>query len=571
MYSDKKNVLELVALLKAHGITNIVLSPGSRNSPLIHSFATDTDFNCYSVVDERSAGFFTLGIIQATGKSAAVCCTSGTATLNLAPAVAEAFYQELPLLVISADRPLEWIGQMEGQTIHQTGLFAKMVHCSVQLPVVNNNEEKWYCNRLINDAILSLDNGVKGPTHINIPLAEPLFDFSTEALPKVRVIKRSSLSYNISEKDGFAERFIKYSKKIIVVGQLPPENNISNLLKSISKKHNVVVFSDHLSNITVDDNGRYDLAIRTSTDKELKDLAPELLITIGGHTVSKRIKHFIRTYGVKEHWHISSSEDVVDTYQQLTDIVKCDNETFLSYINEISPCENGCENETECFKELWSKKSKALQAPLAQYSDLSAVGMLLNSLPEKASLHFANSHSVYLSQLFNIPSSVSCFSNRGTNGIEGSVSTAVGYAAAGGGLTVLLIGDLSFFYDMNGIWNRHISPNLRIMINNNGGGGIFNTLPGLNNSEVLTDYITVSHNTSAKGWAEQQGFKHLSANNADELQVHIATLLDPNETIPVILEVFTSIEKSSMEIKSYYQQQENKNYEQQKVDNNKRV
>ena len=143
MYSDKKNVLELVALLKAHGITNIVLSPGSRNSPLIHSFATDGDFTCYSVVDERSAGFFTLGIIQATGKPAAVCCTSGTATLNIAPAVAEAYYQELPLLVISADRPLEWIDQMEGQTIPQTSLFGKMVHCSVQLPIVDNNEEKW--------------------------------------------------------------------------------------------------------------------------------------------------------------------------------------------------------------------------------------------------------------------------------------------------------------------------------------------------------------------------------------------------------------------------------------------
>lgn len=558
MYSDKKNVLELVALLKAHGITNIVLSPGSRNSPLINSFATDTDFNCYSIVDERSAGFFTLGIIQATGKPAAVCCTSGTATLNIAPAVAEAYYQELPFLVISADRPLEWIGQMEGQTIHQNTVFGKMAHCSVQLPIVNNNEEKWYCNRLINDAILSLDNGVKGPAHINIPLTEPLFDFSTEALPKVRVIKRSSLINNISEKDRFAERFIKYSKKMIVVGQLPPENNISDLLESISRKHNVVVLSDHLSNISVDDNGRYDLVIRSSSETELKDLTPELLITIGGHTVSKRIKHFLRTFGVSEHWHISSSADVVDTYQQLTDIFKCDNETFLSFLNEISPSQSVANS----FKDLWNKKSSSLATPKAKYSDLTAVGMLLNSLPEKASLHFANSHSVYLSQLYNIPNSVNCFSNRGTNGIEGSVSTAVGYAAVCKGLTILLIGDLSFFYDMNGIWNRHISPNLRIMINNNGGGGIFNTLPGLNNSVVLTEYITVEHTTSAKSWTEQQGFIYLSANNEDDLKKHLPTFLSPDITAPVVLEVFTSIEKNSMEIKSYYQQQENKNYEQ---------
>src|SRR5690554_1770308 len=193
MYSDKRNVLELVALLKAHGITNIVLSPGSRNSPLIHSFATDSYFSCYSIVDERSAGFFTLGIIQATGKPAAVCCTSGTATLNLAPAVAEAYYQELPLLVISADRPAEWIGQMEGQTIPQIGVFGQMARRSVHLPIVSSNEDLCYCNRLINEAIISLDNGICGPSHINIPISEPLFNFTAEALPQVRVIKRSTL------------------------------------------------------------------------------------------------------------------------------------------------------------------------------------------------------------------------------------------------------------------------------------------------------------------------------------------------------------------------------------------
>ena len=553
MYSDKKNVLELVALLKAHGITNIVLAPGSRNSPLIHSFATDSDFRCYSVVDERSAGFFTLGIIQATGKPAAVCCTSGTATLNLAPSVAEAFYQELPLLVISADRPLEWIDQMEGQTVQQPGVFGQMVRRSVQLPLVNNNQELWYCNRLINDAIISLDNGVMGPAHINIPLDEPLYNFTGEALPKARIIQRSTLKYSISEKDRYAERFKKYSKKMIVVGQLPPDNNISDLLNSISLKHKVVVLSDHLSNINVDDNPHYDAILRSSSETELKELTPELLITIGGHTVSKRIKHFLRTYGVTEHWHVTSSGDIVDTFQQLTDIVRIDNETFLTYLNAAPPSQH----ESGNFKNLWKKKRAMLPKPKPQYSDFSVVGMLLSSLPENVSLHFANSNSVYLSQLYNIPDSTKCFSNRGTNGIEGSVSTAVGYAAACNRLTILLIGDLSFFYDMNGIWNRHISPNLRIMINNNGGGGIFNTLHGLNSSEVLSEFITAEHTTSAKGWAEQQGFIYLSANSADELNLQLPIFLRTNSTAPIVMEVFTSIEKNSKEIKMFYQQQRN--------------
>lgn len=553
MYSDKKSVLELVALLKAHDITQVVLSPGSRNSPLIHSFANDADFTCYSIVDERSAGFFALGIIQATGKPAAVCCTSGTATLNLAPAVAEAYYQELPLLVLSADRPQEWIGQMDGQTIPQIAVFGKLVNCSVQLPVVRNSSDLWYCNRLINEAILNLDNRRKGPSHINIQLEEPLFNFNVESLPDTRVIRKSSQEFKISDQDNYRERFLSFDKKMIIVGQLPPDNNLSGILNELSSEYNVVVLSDHLSNISDRENRAYEVLLRTSTEQEMLDLSPELLITIGGHTVSKRLKNFIRKAKVSEHWHISPSGEVIDTYMSVTDIITSDNETFLRHISggtdasSISPA----------YKNLWKDRCSVFSEPDAEYSDLYATGLLLNSLPENVSLQLANSHSVYLAQLFNLPAGTKCFSNRGTNGIEGSLSTAVGYSAAVNSMTVLLTGDLSFFYDINGIWNRYISPNLRIMINNNGGGGIFDTLPGLNNSEALNDYITAAHNTSVKSWAEQQGFIYLSANNSDELQKQILKLLAPESKSPVILEVFTTIEKNSLEIKSYYQQQEN--------------
>lgn len=564
MYSDKKSVLELVALLKAHDITQIVLSPGSRNSPLIHSFANDSDFKCYSIVDERSAGFFALGVIQATGRPAAVCCTSGTATLNLAPAVAEAHYQELPLLVISADRPQEWIGQMDGQTIPQAGVFGQLVSKSVQLPIVNNSSDLWYCNRLINEAILNLDNGEKCPVHINIPLDEPLFNFDIDFLPQTRVIRRSSVIYNISDKNKYKERFLGFSKRMIIAGQLPPENNVSDVLAELSSVHDVVVLSDHLSNISERENRRFDVVLRTANEKELLDLSPELLITIGGHTVSKRIKHFIRNAGVKEHWHISPSGEVIDTYQNVTDIIRSDDETFLKYISgsiidksHASVKSEETFSESLEYKKLWENRCASFTEPKVEYSDLYATRLLLNSLPESVSLQLANSHSVYLAQLFDIPTGTKCFSNRGTNGIEGSVSTAVGYSAASKNLTVLLTGDLSFFYDMNGIWNRHISSNLRIMINNNGGGGIFDTLPGLNKSEALPDYITAVHNTTAKKWAEQQGFKYLSAYNSAELQEMITKLLAPESRAPILLEVFTTIENNSLEIKSYYQQQEN--------------
>ena len=258
-----------------------MLSPGSRNAPLIHSLATDEDFTCHSIVDERSAGFFALGVIQARQRPVAVCCTSGSAALNLGPAVAEAFYQQLPLLVVTADRPLAWIGQLDGQTIPQTALFGKLVRHSVQLPEVKaiddeasnrkssgskishsdvnssdvnsskvcHNEEEWHCNRLINEAILSLDNGVKGPAHINIPLSEPLFGFHEETLPAVRIIRRSGQKYAIPEEDRYAERFQGYSKRMIIVGQLPPEHGLTTWLEILSKQQGIVVLADRLSNI----------------------------------------------------------------------------------------------------------------------------------------------------------------------------------------------------------------------------------------------------------------------------------------------------------------------------------
>ena len=562
MYSDKKNVLELVALLKAHCITQIVLCPGSRNSPLIHSLATDSDFVCYSVVDERSAGFFALGVIQATGKPTVVCCTSGTATLNLGSAVAEAYYQELPLLVISADRPQGWIGQMDGQTIPQHGVFGNMVHQSVNLPEVNNSDDLWYCNRLINEAIIDLDIGKKGPTHINVPLSEPLFNFTTETLPEARVIRRSSFNYKISDQDNYAGRFLSYAKKMIVVGQLPSDNNLSALLYNLSSVHNAVIISDHLSNVHNDENRYYDLVLRTASSKALEVLEPELLITLGGHAISKSLKHFLRNAKIKENWHISPYGDIIDTYKNVTDIVEADNNTFLEYLADINNYKGfigkqslKAAGDAESYKKLWSESCAKVISPVAEFSDLYVTGELLKNIPDNASLQLASSHSVYLSQFFEIPSSVDCFSNRGTNGIDGSISTAVGYAAVSDKLTVLLTGDLSFFYDMNGIWNRHTSPNLRILINNNGGGGVFDTLSGLNSSEALNDYITVNHKTSAKGWAEEQGFIYITAKNSKDLQEQLSVFLDPDLKSPVILEVFTSMDTNSKQIGSFYQQQ----------------
>lgn len=542
----------MVALLKAHGITHIVLSPGSRNSPLIHSFATDADFTCYSIIDERSAGFFALGVIGAIRKPVAVCCTSGTAALNLGSSVAEAYYQQLPLLVITADRPAAWIGQMDGQTVPQANMFREITRCSVQLPQVGSKEEEWYCNRLINEAILGLDNRVKGPAHINIPLGEPLFGFTVKELPEVRVIRQSRPGYTINKTDGYAGRFAGYSKRMIVAGQLPPGNELSQLPDWLREKAGVVVLAEHLSNIPAEETSFFDTALYAATDEEAEALTPELVITIGGHIVSKRLKQLLRSGKVREHWHVSPSGEVADTYQCVTDIIRCDEETFLRYLSQADTGKSG-----EEFRRSWSRACASVSEPQPGFSDLYAVGALMRALPKNSSLHLANSNSVRLAQLFRADPSIRVFCNRGTNGIDGSLSTAVGYAAASERMTFLLIGDLSFFFDMNGLWNKYKGSNLRILLNNNSGGEIFHILPGLNRSEALGDYIAASHKTEARAWAEQQGMLYLSAANEEELQRQLRTFTSTNRETPVLLEVFSSIEQNADQIRTYYHQQKN--------------
>ena len=555
MYSDKRNVLQLISLMKAHGIHRVVLSPGSRNAPIIHSLATDPSFTCYSVVDERSAGFFALGVIQATGKPVAVCCTSGTAALNVASAVAEAYYQQLPLLVITADRPQSWIGQMDGQTLPQQQIYQSFIRYSVQLPEIKTENDDWYANRMINEAILALDNRVKGPVHINIPLSEPLFNFTQEGLPDVRVIRRSESVSVISESNDYPSRFAYYPKRMIVVGQMPYSAGLRNSLIRLAKEFDCLILCEHTANLPDDDCliKNFDAILYAMPEKEKDAYAPDIVITMGGHIISKRLKQYLRSAHSKEHWHLSPSGEVVDISQHVTEIITSTPEVFISYLVEKA---KPVRKKDFSYSAQWKSRSAEIPEPQVDFSDMYAVGELARNLPSKAVLHLANSSSVRLAQLFNLNALMCC--NRGMNGIDGSLSTAVGYAAATDVLTFLLIGDLSFFYDINGIWNRHIGKNIRVLLNNNGGGEIFSTIPGLKKSEALPDYITASHKTSAKAWAEQSGFLYCSAKDEKELTAALPAFVSEETKSPVILEVFTSMEVNTTVLSEYYRNLKNK-------------
>ena len=549
MYTDKKNILQLVALLKEHSISKIVLCPGSRNSPIVHTLANHPFFTCYSVTDERSAGFFAMGLALHGGKPAAVCCTSGTALLNIHPAVAEAYYQHVPLIVISADRPGAWIGQMDGQTLPQPGVFGSLVKKSVNLPEIHTDEDEWYCNRLVNEALLELNHHGKGPVHINVPISEPLFQFTTPELPEVRVITRyQGLNVYDREYNTLIERLNSYNKRMIIVGQMSLIYLFEKKISKLLYKH-FTWLTEHTSNKTIPGIPvkNFDAAIYALPEETQEKMVPELVITYGGHIASKRLKKFLRNNPPKEHWHVSADGEVADLYGAMTTVIEMDPFEFLEKIAYL------LENKPTEFPRVWENNTKSLPEPQFAYSEMAAIGCLIKSLPTPSALHLGNSSTVRYAQLFTLPEEVEVCCNRGTSGIEGSLSTALGYAVASDKLNFVVIGDLSFFYDMNALWNSNFGCNLRILLLNNGGGEIFQALPGLSMSGKTHRFVTATHKTSAQGWATERGFLYQGVHDTAELEEAMKVFTDPNPiNQPVLMEVFTDKDEDVRLLKEYY-------------------
>lgn len=513
MYTNKKNILQLVSLLMSYGIEHVVVSPGSRNAPIIHTLAEHPYFQCFTVVDERSAAFFAIGMIQKLQRPVAICCTSGTSLLNYGSGVAEAFYQHYPLLVISADRPQAWIGQMDGQTLPQPGIFNTLVNKSVQLPEINTSEEEWYCNRLINEALISLTGQKKGPVHINIPLSEPLFQFTTPQIPEVRKInyypKDCTYTYTGLESD-----WNKYTKRLIIVGQSSLPGPARALLQKLAQQQNCIILAEHTGNLPYEEIiHNFDTLLYTLSPEEKKEMTPELLITTGGHIVSKRIKQFLRDNPPESHWHIDENGGIPDTFCTLTHVLEENirggfgrflEKEFMAkykkYKMRSTPPPTQVTITPLPFHSLWKEKSDRLQKQIEKeiqktpFSDITVMNQILINLPKDSVLHLANSSPVRNAQLFTLnKKGIDVHCNRGVSGIDGSLSTAVGYAGVHQGPVFLVIGDLSYLYDSNILFNKPLPENLRILLINNNGGEIFRLLPGLNQSGQLESFISQSN------------------------------------------------------------------------------
>lgn len=534
MYSNNKLVLQIISLLKQFEIKKVVVSPGSRHFSLVHSLEADKYFKLYSVVDERSAAFFALGLIQQAGTPVAITCSSGTACMNYGSAIVEAFYQKLPLLVLSGDRPPELLNQLEDQMYDQLNTFNKCTKYQGQLPEIKDDTDEWYANRILNEGLLELDHHGRGPVHLNIPFSSHRNDtFSIKSLPVVRKIsiKRADIPLNLWK--DIAARL--NNKKIMVIwGQsVFFTERLNTAVDKFCECYNVAILTDKISNIH-HPNAIYNVpAIFSSLKQENKKvLIPDIVISIGGNYIfNNEIKAILRPAKVP-HWQVGYEDKVCDPFRSLTEIFEMSEAFFfeqLSKINDVTQQNN--------YANAWRQISSQIPQPTVVDGELYAIGRLLTNFPENSDLQLANSCTIRMAHLFSTSSSVHINCNRGVNGIDGSMSTAVGFAADNFKHTFLIIGDLSFFYDLNALWNKHLSRKLRILLINNGGGAVMYAPLNEEMRKTLSKHIAAGHKTSAKGWVESLGFIYLEASCKEEIDNGINRLTDLSIEQPILLEV----------------------------------
>ncbi|MGB0949783.1 MAG: 2-succinyl-5-enolpyruvyl-6-hydroxy-3-cyclohexene-1-carboxylic-acid synthase, partial [Marinirhabdus sp.] len=496
----------IVKLCRAKGIKQVVISPGSRSAPLTIGFTTDAYFENFSIVDERCAAFFALGLAQQSGLPVAVVCTSGSALLNYYPAVAEAFYSDIPLVVISADRPEHLLEIGDGQTIVQQNVFKNHILYSANCATggerqTDNGTE---INIALNTAI-----ELQGPVHINAPFAEPLYGTVADVGVKPKNAPPREITHGaVLNIGGLKDAWAAAKRKIVLVGVLKPDSIPPLFLEQLARDPSVIVLTETTSNVHHPSFfPNIDELISTLTETARLALQPELLLTFGGMIVSKRIKAFFRGHPPKAHWHVHEKK-AYDTFFVLKEHIKTTPATFLKlFLKGALPPKSSFQPHWAAVKKDRERKNRAFTAG-APFSDFTVYCALLQGIPNGYTLHIANSAAVRYAQLFKGNPTVATYCNRGTSGIDGSMATAIGAAVNSSGPVVFVTGDLSFFYDSNALWNANIPPNFRVAVVNNGGGGIFRILPGAKNVEGFTTFFEARHGLNASKLAEMFGFEY---------------------------------------------------------------
>ncbi|MEQ9403794.1 MAG: 2-succinyl-5-enolpyruvyl-6-hydroxy-3-cyclohexene-1-carboxylic-acid synthase [Cyclobacteriaceae bacterium] len=521
----------------AHGINHVVLSPGSRNAPLIISFSRNEKIKKWVIPDERSAGFVALGIAQKLKQPVVLCCTSGTALLNYAPAIAEAYYREIPLIVISADRPPELIDQRDGQTIRQFDALKNHVKSTIQLPVIRTGEDARVYTKGLTEVILESSKLPLGPVHINIPFKEPFYPAEKQKLTFINEnqIKPTYESFH----DDAPLLDLKGKKVLILSGQQNYNEDLSNFFTSIQEF--VPILHSPLSNLRIEGIAHADLFLKNQSE-----LQPDILLTTGMSVLSKSVKNYIKHFKPIEHYHFDPAGIKVDTYSTNPNLVQCSIQSLnrqdfsnaaIQYLKDWETHEGNARDHIAN----WS---------FSVFSELSAVKAILGHLPGTTQLHLSNSTPVRYAELFGIGKQVEIWSNRGTSGIDGCTSTAVGNSLVDSAIHLLITGDLAFHYDRNAFFNNYDLPNLRVIVLNNLGGGIFRLIDGPSRLPELEEYFETRHDRTAKNICEENSIEYTLVDNMNDLKVTLDSFYDQSPKAK-LLEIKTTPEINQKEFKAF--------------------
>ena len=553
--SDHFTASETARLCAQKGVRFAVVSPGSRSAPLVISFLQEEKIKCLRIIDERSAAFFALGMAQQLRSPVALICTSGSAVLNYGPAIAEAFYQRVPLLVITADRPEEWVDQGEGQAIRQQDVLALHMKRSVQLPrSITDELSRWHCGRLINEAIDHCLLPVAGPVHLNIPFAEPLYDrIEAHDRPARSIEQLPTESFVLPPFAQSCAEVLSTAKKVmILIGQGHPDTAIKEHLKKLASFPQIAVLTESTSNL--DDPSFItciDRAIEGINAENERDLRPDVLITFGGAVISKRIKGLLRKWRPGQHWNIDQGQRHYDTYQSLTRDINVSPEIFLAQIvDQVRPAKSTFNSDWNEADRITAERQRSFLKN-APFSDLTVFAELIERIPDRTDIHLANSTPARYAQLFDRGMGHRYWSNRGTSGIDGCTSTAAGAAFATDRTTTLISGDIAFLYDSNAFWNDQLSPHLKIIVIDNGGGNIFRFIEGPDRDQELLPWFEAPHKRSIEKLVRSYDLPYFQANDIASLRSGLEALYSDHDR-PAVLHVITDREISPKVLRDHF-------------------
>lgn len=550
--NDKMYVKDLIETLFHLGMRHAVVCPGSGNASLILAIAANKDIKCYNMVDERCAGYFALGIAKQQKKPVALITSSGSAVLNLAPSIAEAYYQYVPLIVITADRPPEMVNQGYNQTINQNKIYSNYTKSFFSMSAFLNGGNLHYLQREISKMFLKSTKYPQGPVHINIPVKEPLFEIPEHSSEEVKEVKLSIPEQQMEDIsiDDFCKKWKSFEKILIIPGAQYPNRQLVKCLESIVRKTSVAVLSEHLSNLKSElfiDN--IDKVISTISESDIKYFKPNLLITFGNRHVSSRIKRMINQSPPEAHWHIDQAKSH-DRYNCLTRFIKISPEIFFWQLamNLDSKLRDYYFDWKARNKEVSIKHDEFISK--TQWCDLKAFSIICNNIPANSVLHLSNSSPLRYTHLFPLHNSVEVYNNRGTCGIDGCLSTAMGYSNESDKQNIFITGDISFIYDSNALWTDQFPNNLKILIINNNGGDYYRQ-----NSSQIDDetqkYFSTPHKVNIKKIADAFGIEHVEVSNESELS-NILNQGFLEKTSASILEIKTPYSKNKTVLDNYY-------------------